>query len=158
LSSVTGRNRFTQNPTAIRYLHEEFTLRITGSSDAKVGVAYGRPTQNRILQTMKCNILPLWEHFEGIPLAMAHERNFHNAEEHFKFRKGLLFATHPQHTFCEQRKNLISVSQDLATEVALLIKGVDRDFEYYQSKQWRRRVSALRAEELLQSLSPEAMQ
>jgi len=146
-------------PAAVLKVHEEFTLRITGSSAAKAEIVYGRPVQNRVLKTIICDILPLWDRFEGILLVMVHEQNFHNAEQHFKFRKVLLCVAHPQRMFYEQTKSLISIRQDLTMEVASLITGVNVDLEYYQLKRWPQKMPTLkdealsRAEELTQSLS-----
>lgn len=146
-------------PAAVLKIHEDFTLRIMGSSAAKVEIAYGRPVQNRVLETMTCDILPLWDRFEGIFLVLIHERNFHNADSRFKFRKVLLCIAHPQRMFYEPKESKISIRQDLTMEVASLITGVKIYSKYYRLKQWPQPITTskdealAKAEELIQSLS-----
>lgn len=131
-----------QYPQAVINAHEEFTYQIMASSAAKVEVVYGRTVQKRILQTMKCCILPLWDRFSGVLLVLLYESNFNNAEEEFMFRKIIFFATHPQHMFYQQQGSPVAVRQDLTFEAASCVADlkVELDLEYYQLKRWRSKV------------------
>ena len=92
---------------------------------------------------MRCTILPLWDRFDGIFLVFIHESNFDNASESYKYRRVILFATHPQRMFYEWRKSPITVRQDQTFEVASLITDfqVEVDTEYYQLKKWYEKIS-----------------
>jgi hypothetical protein len=100
-----------------------------GSSAAKVEIDYGLHVQKRILKTMKCSLLPLWGHFQGIFLVLVHECNFHNADKEFYFRKVILFATHPQRLFTESKGSPIAVRQDLTIEVARRLSNLEVNFD-----------------------------
>ena len=132
-------------PEAVVNAHEDFTHLIMGSSAAKVEIVYGRHVQNRILETMKCSLLPLWGRFKGIFLALVHECNFHNADDRFRFRKVILFATHPQRFFTEPKGSAIAIRQDLIIEIAHCLGAleVDIDPKYYRSQNWRSKVPSV---------------
>ena len=150
-----------QYPQAVTKAHEDFTHQIMASSAAKVETVYGRAVQKRILQMMQCCLLPLWDHFSGVLLVLVYESNFHNAEKGIKFRKAILFVTHPQRMFYEQKGSSIAVRQDLAFEAASRIADLKLSMnpEYYQSKKWMSKVPTvlqlgqIKAKELSQSLS-----
>ena len=99
-------------PESIIMLHENFTRRITGSSAAKAKIVYGDIIHSRILHTMRGVILPLWGQFSGVTMVLVQEDNFHNAEEGFRFRKAMLWATHPQRFFYEQQRSPFTIRQD----------------------------------------------
>jgi hypothetical protein len=132
-------------PETVINTHEDFTHQIMGSSAAKVEIVYGRHVQKRILKIMKCSLLPLWDRFKGIFLALVHECNFHNADKEFRFRKVILFATHPQRFFTESKGSTIAVRQDLMIEVARCLGALEADFdpEYYQAQNWRSKVPSV---------------
>ncbi|KAL8718671.1 MAG: hypothetical protein Q9225_004224 [Loekoesia sp. 1 TL-2023] len=150
-------------PEAVLAAHEDRTRRIMASSAAKVEVVYGRVVQNRILQTMRCTILPLWGWLNGISLVLVYENNFDNQDEKYKYRRVILFATHPQHMFYEQRGSPVAIRQDLTFEVASLISSrkIKVDAQYYQSKKWYGKIPSVsqsahtKARELLSLLDIE---
>ena len=131
------------------------------SSAAKVETIYGRIVQRRILQTMTCCVLPLWGRFSGILLVLVHENNFNNAEKAFMYRKVMLFVTHPQRMFYEQKGSSVAVRQDLTFEAAYYITDlkVSVNTEYYPSKKWYSKVptvyqrAKMKAKNLIQELS-----
>lgn len=132
-------------PETVINTHEDFTRQIMGSSAAKVEIVYGRHVQKRILKIMKCSLLPLWDRFKGIFLVLVHECNFHNADQEFRFRKVIIFATHPQRFFTESKGSTIAVRQDLMIEVARHLGALEVDFdpEYYQAQNWRSKVPSV---------------
>ena len=150
-----------QYPQCVISAHEEFTRQLMASSAAKVEIIYGRIVQRRILQTMTCYILPLWGRFSKILLVLVHESNFNNAEKAFMYRRVMLFATHPQRMFYEQKGSSVAVRQDLTFEAASYITDlkVSVDIEYYQSKRWYSKVptvyqrAQMKAKDLTQKLS-----
>ena len=109
---------------------------------------------------MQCCLLPLWDHCSSVLLVLVYESNFHNAEKGIKFRKAILFVTHPQRMFYEQKGSSIAVRQDLAFEAASRIADLKLSMnpEYYQSKKWMSKVPTIlqlgqiKAKELSQSL------
>ena len=125
-------------PKLVCAVHEDRTRRIMALSAAKVEIVYGRVIQQRLLQTMKCTILPLWDRFNGIFLVLIHESNFENADERYKYRRVIIFAAHPHRMFYEQIGSLVAVRQDQTFEDASLITDlkVEVDTEYYQLKKW----------------------
>lgn len=125
-------------PDAVIEAHEEFTHQIMASSAAKVEVVYGGSVQRRIYQTMKCYPLPLWGDFTGVNLFLVYESNFDNAEEGFKFRKVMFFASHPQHMFYQPKGGPQLVRQDLVLEAAYRTAGLklDMDLHYHQERRW----------------------
>lgn len=132
-------------PEPVLAAHEDRTRRIMASSAAKVEVMYGRVVQKRILQTMRCTLLPLWGRLNGVFLVLVHENNFDNQNKNFKYRKVILFATHPQHMFYERRGSLVAIRHDLTFEVACLIasRKIQVDAQYYEKMQvakiWRKK-------------------
>ena len=150
-----------QYPQTVIDAHEEFTRQLMASSAAKVEIVYGRIVQRRILQTMSCDILPLWGPINEILLFLVHENNFNNADKAFLYRKVLLFATHPQRMFYESRGSSIAIRQDPTFEVASYIADlkIDVDIEYYQSKKWYSKVptvyqrARMKTNDLTQELS-----
>ncbi|KAL9124179.1 MAG: hypothetical protein Q9217_006469 [Psora testacea] len=125
-------------PKLVRAVHEDRARRIMALSAAKVEIVYGRVIQQRLLQTMKCTILPLWDRFNGIFLVLIHESNFDNADERYEYRRVILFAAHPHRMFYEQIGSLVAVRQDQTFEVTSLITDlkVEVDTKYYQLKKW----------------------
>ena len=142
-------------------LHENFTRRIIGSSAAKVEIVYGDIIQSRILHTMRGVILPLWGQFSGVTMVLVQEDNFHNAEEGFRFRKAMLWATHPQRFFYEQQRSPITIRQDLVFKAAFHIVNftLSLDPDYFKSKHWTSKTPSayqlglIRAEMYRRSLS-----
>ena len=70
-------------------IHDDRTTALFAAKDD------GRTVQKRILQIMKCTILPLCHRFDRISLVFIHENNFDDANEGYKHRKVILFAAHP---------------------------------------------------------------
>ena len=148
-------------PESIIMLHENFTRRIIGSSAAKVEIVYGDIIQSRILHTMRGVILPLWGQFSGVTMVLVQEDNFHNAEEGFRFRKAMLWATHPQRFFYEQQRSPITIRQDLVFKAAFHIVNfkLSLDPDYFKSKHWTSKTPSayqlglIRAEMYRRSLS-----
>jgi len=70
---------------------------------------------------------------------------FDNADKEFRFRKEILFATHPQRFFAESKGSAIAVRQDLMAEVAHRFGALEIDFdtEYYQAQNWRSKVPSV---------------
>ncbi len=132
-------------PEAALAAHEDRTRHIMAFSAAKVEVVYGRVVQARILQTMRCTMLPLWGRWNGIFLVLVHENNFDNQDEAYKYRRVMLFATHPQHMFYEQRGSPVAIRQDLTFEVASLItsRKIEVDAQYYHSKKWYNKIPSV---------------
>ena len=88
--------------------------------------------------TMRCFILPLWGQFSSVTMNLVQEDNFHNAEQGFRFRKAMLWATHPQRLFYEQPRSPITIRQDLVLKAAFEIVNfkLNLDPDYFKSKHW----------------------
>ncbi|KAH8693136.1 hypothetical protein BGW36DRAFT_34911 [Talaromyces proteolyticus] len=71
-------------PEPIKIIHEELTHLMMASSAAKFETVYGLHVQKRILQLLKCSLLPLWGRCKGVFLALDHEGKFHNEENRFR--------------------------------------------------------------------------
>ena len=78
-------------------------------------------------------------------MSWVHECNFRNADKEFRFRKVILFATHPQRFFTDSKGSTTAVRQDLMIEVAhrLGAPEVNFDPEYYQAQKWRSKVPSV---------------
>ena len=63
---------------------------------AKVELIYGDKIRTRIMRHCKYTPLPLWGPFEGVILFLAREGNYRNADSRYKFRRTVLFVSHPQ--------------------------------------------------------------
>lgn len=125
-------------PESVTMLHEELTPRIIASSAAIVEIVYGDIIRSRILHTTRCFILPLWGQFSGVTMNLVQEDNFHNAEQGFRFRKAMLWATHPQRLFYEQPRSPVTIRQDLVFKAAFEIVNfkLNLDPDYFKSKHW----------------------
>jgi hypothetical protein len=134
-----------QLPKIILHLHEQFIHRILGLSAAKVEFVYGQHVQKRILETMQSTILPLWGLFEKIFLVLIHKSNFGNKVEEYRFRKILMFATHPQRLFYEPHGSQVALQQDMSFQAAGLITevGCEIDPMYYPLQKWYAKMPSL---------------
>ena len=74
-------------PEVVLAAHEDRTRHIMAFSAAKVEVVYGRVVQNRILQTMRCTMLPLWGWLNESSLVLVHENDFDNQDEKQKHQR-----------------------------------------------------------------------
>lgn len=118
--------------------HEGYTSNIAQSMEAKVEIIYGGKLRERMLQTQKFEILPLWGDFEGVVLLLALESSYGNADPQYRFRRIMLAASHPQHMFYQSRGNFTALRQDKVMKAAgLMVCGavpwVDR---YFADKLW----------------------
>jgi len=125
-------------PQEVVAVHEDFTRRIIESSSAKVEIIYGQVAQKRILATMEVTLLPLWGEYYGLFLGLLHETNFSNKQDGYRFRKVILFASHPQHLFYEKRQSHTLTRQDLTLKAAVSMADptIQFDPEYHQLRKW----------------------
>ena len=70
-------------------------------------------------------LLPLWDTLEGNFIALDHEKNYKNADERFRVRRVLVFATHPQRLFYEPVASELSKRQDVNTLIATRMAATD---------------------------------
>lgn len=108
------------------------------SVEAKVEIIYGGKLRERMLQTQKFEILPLWGDFEGVVLLLALESSYGNADPQYRLRRIMLAASHPQHLFYQSRGNATALGRDKVMKAAdLMVCGavpwVDR---YFADKLW----------------------
>lgn len=133
-------------PENVVECHEQFTQKIMESSHARVEVVYGRQVQARVLHLgLKITAIPLWGSFANIVLYFVHEDNFANKRPGHRFRKVLLFATHPQRMFYEREGGEIAARQGRILEAAVRIADATITFQadYYQAKRWREYVPSV---------------
>lgn len=76
-----------QYPSEILAHHENFTRSIMESMRAKVGVVWGLKVQQRLIETYRFEVLPLWGDFEGVVALLSYESNYRNADSRFTFRR-----------------------------------------------------------------------
>lgn len=88
-----------QYPSEILAHHENFTRSIMESMRAKVEVVWGLKVQQRLIETCRFEVLPLWGDFEGVVALLSYESNYRNAESRFTFRRLILLPCHPQAIF-----------------------------------------------------------
>lgn len=93
------------------------------------------------IATMDYTVLPLWGELDGVFLFLVHESNFRNRDPRYKFRRVLLFASHPQHIFYQQAGIRITVQQDKIISTAVRVagaSGIPLTIDYFQRKRWMR--------------------
>lgn len=88
---------------------------------------------------MEVSLLPLWGEYHGLFLGLLHETNFSNKQDGYRFRKVILFASHPQHLFYEKKQSDTLTRQDLTLKAAVSMADptIQFDPEYHQLRKWR---------------------
>jgi hypothetical protein len=107
-------------PEDIVQCHEAFIQKVQESMEAKVEVVYGTPVKERMLQKQayKLDLLPLWGEYEDIYIALDRESNYSNAQQGHRYRRIIVFVTHPQRFFypkqgeCTRQDKLLAVAAD----------------------------------------------
>ena len=56
--------------------HESFTFDILESLEAKIIIVYGAKVQKRLFESRMLKILPLWNEYDGVPVALDRECNY----------------------------------------------------------------------------------
>ena len=120
-------------PQNVLDCHDEFTRRVTESSEAKVEVVYGTPVEQYLRRQFRgtSTTLPLWGPYDGISITLVHEEAFRNQQQEFKFRKILLFARHPNRMFYAPRGGEEAATQDKILSVASQMSRVPHIPRYY---------------------------
>jgi len=74
--------------------------------EAKVEIVYGKQVKERMLkkQIGKFDYLPLWGEYEDVSIILDYESNYSNAQQGYKYRRIVIFATHPQDSFTQNKR------------------------------------------------------
>ncbi|KAI9714534.1 MAG: hypothetical protein M1820_000495 [Bogoriella megaspora] len=128
-------------PDEVLAVHETCTTHLWASSTSKVMVVYGKKVRSRMLAKAadEYSLLPLWGQFTGINLVLAHESNYKNADPKYRFRRAILFASHPQHLFYQKLGSDVLRAQDkilLAATQMAASRSIISDPMYFEQKKF----------------------
>jgi hypothetical protein len=124
-------------PEEVVRCHEAFIQKVRESMEAKVEVVYGTPVKEKMLQKQayKLDLLPLWGEYEDVYIILDRESNYSNAQQGHRYRRVIVFVTHPQRFFYPKQGEC--ARQDKLLAVAAKIARVGFIERYYEDQKWR---------------------
>jgi hypothetical protein len=127
-----------QYPSEILAHHENFTRSIMESMRAKAEVVWGLKVQQRLIETYRFEVLPLWGDFEGVVALLSYESNYRNADSRFTFRRLILLPCHPQAMFYQRPHSTTAIRQDkiMLAAARMVHSRVPWVLDYYSEKKW----------------------